>query len=77
MVGGEQSLKSSGLQLLWFGIDSVLKILNKSMTDRIIYSVIKLYVEESDYTWSVNIDIFFKVLQQPFDSSFPEQEEYN
>ena len=29
MVGGEHSLKISASQLLWFGIDSVLKILSK------------------------------------------------
>ena len=31
MVGGEHSLKISGSQLLLFGIDSVLKILNERM----------------------------------------------
>ena len=31
--GGEYSLKMSGLQLLRFGIDSVLKILGESMID--------------------------------------------
>ena len=35
MVGGERSLKISAPQLLWFGIDSVLKILNKRITDSI------------------------------------------
>ena len=33
MVGGEHSLKISAPQLLLFEIDSVLKILNKRMTD--------------------------------------------
>ena len=43
MVGGEHSLKMSAPQLLWFGIDSVLKILNKkarpdkSMNDEGVY----------------------------------------
>ena len=32
MVGGEHFLKILGPQLLWFGIDSVLKILNEKMT---------------------------------------------
>ena len=35
MVGGEHSLKISALQLLRFGIDSVLKILNERITDSI------------------------------------------
>ena len=34
-MGGEHSLQISALQLLWFGIDSVLKILNKRMTHSI------------------------------------------
>ena len=33
MVGGENSLKMSAPHLLWLEIDSVLKILNKKMTD--------------------------------------------
>ena len=37
MVGGEHSLKISAPQLLRFGIDSVLKILNKKMTQWINY----------------------------------------
>ena len=35
MVGGEHSLNISALQLLPFGIDSVLKILNERMTELI------------------------------------------
>ena len=35
MVGGEHSLKISAPQLLRFGIDSVLKTLNKRITDLI------------------------------------------
>ena len=35
MVGGELSLKVSALQLLWFSIDSVLKSLNKRITELI------------------------------------------
>ena len=33
MVGGEHSLKIPAPQLFWFGIYSVLKILNKRMTE--------------------------------------------
>ena len=33
--GGGHSLKMSALQLLWFGIDSVLKILNKRITESV------------------------------------------
>ena len=33
MVGGEHSLKMSALQLLRFGINSVLKILSERITD--------------------------------------------
>ena len=35
MVGGEHSLKISAPQLLWFWIDSVLKILNERITQSI------------------------------------------
>ena len=38
-VGVELSLKVSAPQLLWFGINSVLKILNKSMTKSINQSI--------------------------------------
>ena len=39
MVGGEHSLKISAPQLLRFGLDSVLKIVNKRITDLINESV--------------------------------------
>ena len=39
MVGGEHSLKMSASQLLRFGIDSVLKILNKRITQLINQSI--------------------------------------
>ena len=35
MVGGEHSLKISAPQLLWFGIDSVLKIMNERITQSV------------------------------------------
>ena len=45
MVGGEHSLNISAPQLLWFGIDSVLKILN----ERITQSMNELMNHESVY----------------------------
>ena len=39
MVGSEHSLKISPLQLLWHGIGSVLKILNKRMTHLMNYLI--------------------------------------
>ena len=44
--GGEHSLKISDPQLLRFGIDSVLKIPNKSNTDLINESVTKVFIEQ-------------------------------
>ena len=39
MVGGEISLKISAPKLLWFVIDSVLKILNKMMIESMTESI--------------------------------------
>ena len=43
--GGEHSLQISASQLLWFGINSVLKILNERMTDLINQSGTKVIVD--------------------------------
>ena len=43
MVGGEHSLKISAPQLLRFGIDSVLKILNTNLINELIT---KMFVEQ-------------------------------
>ena len=40
MVGGEHSLKITAPKLLWFGIDSVLKILNERINDSCLYKLI-------------------------------------
>ena len=45
-VGGEHSLKISAPQLLRFGIDIVLKILNKRITQGMNESVTKVIVEQ-------------------------------
>ena len=46
MVGGEHSLKISAPQLLWFGIDSVLKIFPETMTELINQLVTEVIVEQ-------------------------------
>ena len=50
MVGGEHTIKISALQLLRFGIDSVLKILKEGltqiMTDSINQLITKVFVEQ-------------------------------
>ena len=46
-VRGEHSLKISAPQLLWFGIDSVLKILSKRITQGMNESVAKMIEEQT------------------------------
>ena len=47
MVRGEHSLKSSAFQVIRFGIDSVLKILNKRIPYLINESVTEVIIEQS------------------------------
>ena len=47
MVGGEHSLKTSAPQLLLFGIDSVLKILNERITESLNHWIMaKVFIEQ-------------------------------
>ena len=53
MIGGEHSLKFSAPHLFRFGINSVLKILNKRMTELMNELMTKVFIEQPGYTGSV------------------------